>query len=203
MFQMSLPRGSEQVRELSPGIGGAHIDNPHCLNASPGRLDTKEPRRLTGLNAAPELFLCGEQKVLVKRVGRKRDLDPLAAAGDDGQHTRLGVGHPHVVLQLGQVFFRGRFLRECPGQHELGLEHRPGGLDAAVKRCRHVPNQGMPDVPLYVDQDLPGVALIPMPVQRLGHHAKLNNEVVGQVFRARPRRASPAIAGAGRSRPIP
>ena len=34
------------------------------------------------------------------------------------------MGDPHVMLQLGHVFFGGRFLRERPGQHELALKYR-------------------------------------------------------------------------------
>jgi hypothetical protein len=36
---------------------------------------------------------------------------------------------PHVVLQLRRLLFSGGFLRERRGQHELGLEHRAGGID--------------------------------------------------------------------------
>ena len=45
----------------------------------------------------------------------------------------LGIGDPHVVLQLRHVLLGRRFLRERPGQHELGLEHRPGALDHPVQ----------------------------------------------------------------------
>ena len=31
------------------------------------------------------------------------------------------------MLQLGHIFLSGGFLRERPGQHEFGLENRPGG----------------------------------------------------------------------------
>ena len=48
-----------------------------------------------------------------------------------------GIGHPHVVLQLRHVLFGRRLLGERPGQHELGLEHRPGPLDHAVEGGRH------------------------------------------------------------------
>ena len=40
---------------------------------------------LTTFDAAPELALGGHNEVLVERVGRGGDLDPFAAAGDDGQ----------------------------------------------------------------------------------------------------------------------
>jgi hypothetical protein len=55
-----------------------------------------------------------------------------------------------------------------PGQHEFGLENRPGRLDPAVERCRHPPDRWMPNLPLDIGDDLPGIGLVPAPVQFLG-----------------------------------
>jgi hypothetical protein len=41
---------------------------------------------LAGLHAAPELFLGRQKQMLVERIGMNFDLDPFAAAGDDGKH---------------------------------------------------------------------------------------------------------------------
>jgi hypothetical protein len=41
----------------------------------------------------------------------------------------------------------------------------------------------MSDVPLYVCKDLSRIGLVPAPVKVLGHNAKLNYEIAGQVFR--------------------
>ena len=68
---------------------------------------------LAVLDAAPELLLRGEQKMLVQRIGVDRDLDPFAAAGDDRQHRRARVGDPHIVLQLRHVLFGRGFFREA------------------------------------------------------------------------------------------
>jgi hypothetical protein len=41
----------------------------------------------------------------------------------------------------------------------------------------------MADVALNVSDDLPGIGLVPPPVQLLGHDPKLNDEIAGQVLR--------------------
>ena len=41
----------------------------------------------------------------------------------------------------------------------------------------------MPDLPLDVRDDLPGIGLIPAPVQVLGGEAELDDEVAGEVLR--------------------
>jgi hypothetical protein len=41
----------------------------------------------------------------------------------------------------------------------------------------------MPDLPLDICKNLPGIGLIPAPVQVLGRNTKLDYEIAGQVFR--------------------
>ncbi len=94
-----------------------------------------------------------------------------------------GVRHPHVVLQLRHVLCRCRILRERPGQHELGLEDRPGLLDHAVQRRRHPFVDGMANALLHVLDVLPGAALEPATVQLLGHRAELNDQVLREIRR--------------------
>ena len=72
----------EDIGELRPGIGGAHIDNADRLNAGLRRFDPEQGRGLTALDTAPEFALGGDNEVLVKRIGMGGDLDPFAAAGD-------------------------------------------------------------------------------------------------------------------------
>jgi hypothetical protein len=36
---------------------------------------------------------------------------------------------------------------------------------------------------LDIDQDLPGIGLIPAPIEVLGHHPKLNNQITGYILR--------------------
>jgi hypothetical protein len=39
------------------------------------------------------------------------------------------------------------------------------------------------DPPLHLRNDVPGIALEPMPIEGFGHEAKLDNEIVGEVLR--------------------
>ena len=137
MLLMGGPGPAVGGRKFRPGVGGAHIDDPDRLQPRPRRLDPEQPGRFAALHAAPELLLGGEQQVLVQRIGVDGHFDPFAAAGDDRQHRGAGIGHPHIVLQLRHVLFGGGFLRERPGQHELGFEHRAAGFDQAIQRRRH------------------------------------------------------------------
>ena len=91
---------------------------------------------------------------------------------------RPGVGHPHVVLQLGHMLFRRRLFRERPGQHELGLEHGVEVVDEPVEGRRHPPFHRMLDPALDVGDGAPGVALVPGSVERLGGDAELDDEIV-------------------------
>src|ERR1700747_1986486 len=118
-------------------------------------------RGLTALDAAPELLLGRQEKMLVERIAVDRDLDPLSAAGDDRKNRAAGVGYPHVVLPLGHMFFGRRFLREIPGQHELCLEHRPDLLNPAIQRSTHPFVNRVPDTPLHVLDGIAAVALVP------------------------------------------
>ena len=65
MFEVSLLSSPKHARELRPGIGCAHVDDPYRLDPRAGRLDSKQSRGLAILNAAPEFFLGREQEVLV------------------------------------------------------------------------------------------------------------------------------------------
>ena len=95
----------------------------------------------------------------------------------------LGVGDPHVVLQLGHVLFGRRFFRERPRQHELGLEHRAGGLDHAVERGRHPADRRMLHAALDVGDDLAGIAFVPAAIEVLGGEPELDDEVAREVLR--------------------
>src|SRR3954451_4189531 len=92
-------------RELGPGVRLTHVDRPHGFDPWPGWLDAEEARGLARFDAAPELLLGGEQKVLIERVGVDLDLDPLARACDDGENRATRADHPHVVLELCHVLF--------------------------------------------------------------------------------------------------
>ena len=55
----------------------------------------------------------------------------------------------------------GRLLRERPGQHELGFEDGPAGIDHPVQGGRHPFDDRMLDPPLHVLDGMTGVALVP------------------------------------------
>ena len=74
------------------------------------------------------------------------------------------------------------FLGERPGQHELGFEHRATAFDPAVEGGCHPLKCRMPDPTLNVRNDLLGIGLVPTPIKVLGHDAKLDDEVAGQVL---------------------
>ena len=62
-------------------------------------------------------------------------------------------------------------------------EHRPGGFDTAVQRCRHPTQRRVPDAPLDVGKDLTGIALVPASIQVLGCKPELNDEIAREVLR--------------------
>ena len=120
--------------------------------------------------------------MLVERVGGEGDFHPFAATGDNRKHPCLGIGDPHVVLQLRHVLFGRALLGEAPGQHELGLKDGSRSFDPAVEGGRQIADQGMPDALLDVDDRPAGVAFKPMPVEVFGDPPELDNEVSGQVL---------------------
>jgi hypothetical protein len=68
------------------------------------------------------------------------------------------------MLQLRHMPFRYGLLRERPGQHELGLEHRATGIDDVVqRRC-----DPFMDRVLNPPAGVTGVAFIPAPIEVLG-----------------------------------
>ena len=80
------------------------------------------------------------------------------------------------------MLFGRRFFGERPRQHELGLEHRPSALDHAVQGGRHPAVHRVLDPTLDVFDGLPRIALVPVPIEGLGHQAELDDEVAGQVL---------------------
>jgi hypothetical protein len=182
VFRPSLPGTAKELGEFGPRLRACHVDDPNRLDAGLWRLDPEQARRLTGLDASPEFLLGRQKKMLVKRVGSDRYLNPFAAAGYNGQHGVPGIGDPHIVLQLGHILFgRARF-RERPRQHELGLEHRPGSLNNAVEGGSQPPQHGVPDAALDVRQVLASIAPKPVAVEGLRYDPELDDEVAGQVF---------------------
>src|SRR6516164_9564942 len=177
MLQEGLPGAAEQTGKFGPGIRTAHVDDSDRLDPWFRCFNAKEARGLAALNTAPELPLSRDNEVLIERIGMSGDLRPFAAAGDYRKDRTPSRNHPHVVLQLRHVFLGCHFLRERPGQHELGLEDRTRRLNTAVERRRHPAQYWVTDLPLDVGEYVTGIALIPAPVQIFGRNAELNDEI--------------------------
>src|SRR5262249_39571981 len=112
MLQKGLSGAAEDSGKFRPGIRGAHVDDPHRFDAWLGRFNTKQSRGLAALDTAPELPLGGDNEVLIKRISMGSNFDPFAAAGDHREHRAPCCNHPHIVLQLWQVFFGRGLFRE-------------------------------------------------------------------------------------------
>ena len=69
------------------------------------------------------------------------------------------------------------------GSMNLASNTAAGLLDHAVEGRRHPALDRMKHLPLHVVDDLAGVALVPVPVEVLGHGAELDDQVAGEVFR--------------------
>lgn len=116
-------------------------------------------------------------------MGVNLDLDPFAAACDDGENGATRCGEPHVVLQLSHVLLGCSFLGEGPGQHELGFEDRAGLLDGPIQRRRHPFVHGMTNTLLDVLHRESARALIPGAVQDFRHSPELDNQTVREILR--------------------
>src|SRR6266567_8084205 len=181
VFDESLPGGAIERGEFGSRVRARHIHDPDRLNAWSRGFDPEQSRGVAVFDTAPELPLSGQKEVLVERVGGNTDLDPFAASGNDRKHRHFCVCDPHVVLQLGYMLLGRGFLGERPGQHVLGLEDRSSGFDDAVEGRAHPPDHGMADSLLDIFEGLPRMALEPVPIEGLGHHPELDDQVPGQV----------------------
>ena len=65
----------------------------------------------------------------------------------------------------------------------LASNTAPVALDHAVEGRRHPALDRMEHLPLHLGDDLAGIALVPVPVEVLGHGAELDDQVAGQVLR--------------------
>ena len=95
----------------------------------------------------------------------------------------LGIGHPHVVLELRHVFFGCPLFRERPRQHEFRFENRIGSFDHPVEGGGHPAHDRMLHPALDVCKDLAGIALKPLPIEGLSDHPELDDEVAREVLR--------------------
>src|SRR6266511_4253678 len=86
VVEKRTPGIAKERSELRPRIRCAHLDDADGINARPRRLHHDEVRDFAILDAAPELLFRRHQYAKIKRVHGDRDLDPFAAARDDGEH---------------------------------------------------------------------------------------------------------------------
>ena len=69
VFDKGRPGPAMHAGKLGPGIGRAHVDDPHRLDAGARWVDAEEARGLVALHAAPEFLFRGQEEVLVKGIG--------------------------------------------------------------------------------------------------------------------------------------
>jgi hypothetical protein len=81
MLEVCVPGADKDACEISPGIGGAHIDHANGLNPRFRRVEAEQGRELAALDTAPALLFRADNEVLMeRRIGMGLDLDPFAAA---------------------------------------------------------------------------------------------------------------------------
>jgi len=82
-----------------------------------------------------------------------------------------------------RVFFSRPLFGERPGQHELGLEHRPGAFNHAVEGGGDPADNRMLHAALDRGEHLAAIAFEPVAVEGFGDHPELDDEVAGEVLR--------------------
>ena len=123
VLKVGRPSPRKDPRKLRPGVGGTQVDDAHRLDPRLRRFDAEQGRGLAILDAAPEFPFGGNDEVLVERIGMGLDLDPFPAPGNHRKHRTSGSHNPHIMLQLGHVFFDGRLLRNDHGNMNLLQTH--------------------------------------------------------------------------------
>jgi hypothetical protein len=81
---------------------------------------------------------------------------------------------------LGRGFFRKR-----PWQHEFRFKDRAGALDDAVKRRSHPADHRVANPALDISDELPGRALVPLPIEALSREPELHKQVLRIIWRLR------------------
>src|SRR5262249_55805770 len=90
----------------------------------------------------------------------------------------------HILCwSCGMYFSAATTSENDQGSMNLASKTVPVCSTHPVEGRRHPADYWVLDPPLYVGNDLPGIALEPMPIEGLGHEAKLDDEIVGEVLR--------------------
>jgi hypothetical protein len=144
------------------------------------------PKRAGGFAAfdtPPKLPLGGDNQMLIKRIGRYLNLDPLASAGNYREYRSSRSDNPKVMLQLWRILFDCRFFGERPWQHELGLENGLASLHPSIEGSGHPGQHRMADLPLNVRDHLASIGLKPQPIEVLSHRSELDYQIAREVLR--------------------
>src|SRR5262249_6849544 len=68
---------------------------------------------------------------------------------------------------------------------ELGLENGARAFHDAIEGCGHVRDSRVPDTGLHSAHVAAGIALVPGPIEVLGHGPELHDQVAGEILRWR------------------
>ena len=83
VFEISWLRSDEDGGEVRPSVRRRHINDTDCLNPGLRSVDAEKGRGLSAFDAASELSLSRNDKVLVDRIGIDLDLHPLPSASNN------------------------------------------------------------------------------------------------------------------------
>src|SRR5450830_870490 len=70
MLQEGRASLAKYPRQFGPGIGCAHINDPHRCDPGSGWFGAKQARGLATLNTAPKLLFRRQQQMLIQAIGR-------------------------------------------------------------------------------------------------------------------------------------
>ena len=141
VFEKCRVSSSKRAGEFCPGIGSAHIDDADRRYARLRRLDAEQGRALAALDTPPELSLGGDDEMLVKRIRRDLNSNPLAAAGNDRKYRSPSRDNPRLCCSCGAYFSTAASSENDQGSMNLASKTAPVALDPAIERRSH-PVQG-------------------------------------------------------------
>ena len=86
---------------------------------------------------------------------------------------------------MGHMLLGRGFLREIPGQHELGLEYGARGLHPPIQGCRHPAVERVKDLPLHLRDGLSRMARAALGwgVRELAAAAKVSIDTIARFER--------------------
>ena len=89
----------------------------------------------------------------------------------------------HILCcSCGMYFATAASSENDQGSMNLASNTASLPCNPAIEGGRHPAQHWMPDLPLDIGNHLAGIGLIPAPIEVLGHHPELDDEVAGQVL---------------------